>query len=360
VGIKEFDFSTPGDWTLLGDGEIASSKFSLESGKTVLYWNTHNWSTVPTMDGNGDRQIAGTPALYRITDDGTAYDLADYAFVFTLKRLSGTLGSHFRVYHHWTQAATPERIQSKFYCPTSYNMRWYIYHSDSALRTQDQMYALAAFGTWPEGVFRTVSMLFRGDSLKMTVSSGAIGDHATSDLDMDDTDGGDIAIDVLYGSNLKWIMGDGQFGTQPTPYLCQRKRGGVQLKVGSAWDLSNVTALGRMMAVGDLTGGGDIPLPVDLRYNHYDGSNWTGWIAPAADGDISALSCGAGKKLLVGITDGSTGGMDTMCDTAFANHQAEYAPVIDRVLVTCTEPSTTNIGLRSTGYTGGPNRGERE
>ena len=354
-----FDFSTPGDWTLLGDGEIVSSQFSLVSPKTILLWNTHHWQSVPAQDGNGDRLIAASPALYRITDDGTDYDLTDYAFVFNLKRLAGSTGSYFGIYHHWTQDISPTRIKSQFYCPTLSNMRWYIFHSDGFLRTTDRINSVDVFGTWPEDVFRTVRMLFRGDTLSMTVSSSVVGIHSTSYLDLDDTDGGDVAIELLYAS-LKWVVGDGEAGTRPTPYICQRKQGGVQLEEASALDLSGITSLDRIALLGDRTGGGDVELPVDLRYNHYDGSSWTGWTAPGVDGDISALSCGSGKKLLVGITDDSTAGLDTMCDTAFRNHQAEYAPIIDGILVTYTEPQTTHVGLRLGGYTGGPNRGERE
>ncbi len=356
--IQEFDFTTPGDWDTPGDGAIVNDQLTLDDSKTILAWNVHHWQTIPTQDGNGDRLITASPVNYRITDDGTAYDLEDYLFVFNLKRLVGSAGSHLSFYHHWTPDVTPTRIKSKFYCPFSSEIRWYIYHSDGFRRTQDQMYSAEVFGAWPEGAFREVRMLFRGATLSMTASSSVIGDHATSDLDMDDTDGGDIAIELLYDSR-KWVVGDGEYGTRPSPYLCQRKQGGGQLKVASAWDLSNVTVLGRMMVLGDLTGGGDVPLPVDLRYNHYDGAAWTGWIAPAAGGDISSLSCGSGKKLLVGVTDGSTGGMDTMCDTAFANHQAEYAPLLDAIVVEHMLAGGT-VAHRRDAVQAGPRRGDHD
>ena len=350
------DFSTPGDWTTIGDGQIASSRFSLVDPKTILYWTTHHWSVVPSQEsGTGDRELGATDT-YRITRDGTPYDLGDYSFVFNLKMKSGGSGTTLLMYHHWTQDVTPTRIETMFYRVTTADLKWYIFHSDSYKRIEDRAYGSTTYG-WPEGTYRQVKVALRGSAIRLEVP-GARG-HMLPNLDMDDTDGGDIALKLQWGGG-KWVLGDGEFGTQPTPYVCQRKQGGVQLKEASCLDLSVITSLDRITVLGDLTGGGDIPLPADLRYNHYTGVAWTGWTAVPDDGDVSALSCGAGKKLLVGITDGSTAGLDTMCDTAWESVQAEYAPIIDGVLVTYAEPSSTNIGVRRGGLTGGPRRGAKE
>jgi len=354
VQIQEFDFTTSGNWDTLGNGAIVGDQLTLDDPKTILYWNIHNWQTLPAQDGNGDRELARSIA-YRITDDGTFYDLSDYALVFNLKMLPGGGGSHLQTYHHWTQDVTPTRIQTNFFRGGSIDLTWMVFHSNGWRRTSDSMKEFTSNG-WPEGTFEEVRMLFRENDLSLHVAG--VRDNLTPNLDMGDADGGDIAFEILYG-DLKWVLGGGAAGTQPEPYLCQRKQGGGQLKAASAWDLTNVTALGRMMAVGDLTGGGDISLPVDLRYNHYDGAVWTGWIAPAAGGDISALSCGSGKKLLVGVTDGSTGGMDTMCDTAFANHQAEYAPLLDAIVVEHTLAGGT-VAHRRDAVQAGPRRGDHD
>ncbi len=359
--IHEFDFTTPGDWDTPGDGAIVNDRLTLDDPVTVLYWNTHWWSTVPSQDGNGDRALASS-VTYRIDNDGTSFELGDYIFVFNLKFITGSGSSSLKAFHHYTHDITPARIESRFNRPGVGNdLRWYVYHSNGWLRRGVNLFLSTTHG-WPEGSFREVRQAFRSNQLSCGVGDSTLDDvfaDLTPRLDMDDTDNGDIALELLWGGN-KWILGDGETGTQPSPFLCQRKQGGGQLKAASAWDLTNVTALGRMMTVGDLAGGGDLPLPVDLRYNHYNGSSWTGWTALADDGDISSLSCGSGKKLLVGVTDGSTGGMDTMCDTAFRNGQGEYAPTIDAILVEHTVPESTHVGLRSGGYTGGPNRGERD
>lgn len=354
--IKEFDFTTPGDWDTPGDGAIVSNQLTLDDPKINLPWTVHNWSTVPPQDPVTGNRLLQVSTTYRITDDGTPYDLGDYSLVFRLAMLAGGQGSSLQTFHHWTQDVTPTRILTRFDRVTTADLRWFVYHSDSYRRIEDRAYASTTYG-WPEGTFREVRMVLRGNIIRLDIPG--VRGYMLDNLDMDDTDGGDIAFGLLWGGG-KWMLGDGEYGTHASPYICQRKQGGGQLKVASAWDLSSVTALGRMMAVGDLAGGGDLWLPVDLRYNHYNGTSWTGWTAPAADGDISSLSCGSGKKLLVGVTDGSTGGMDTMCDAAFKNHQAEYAPLLDAILVEHTAASTTNIGLRLGGYTGGPNRGEKE
>ncbi|MCK4511518.1 hypothetical protein KAW64_07260 [bacterium] len=352
--IREFDFETPSEWDLLGDAEIASDVLTLDDPVTQLPWTCHKWSSVPPESGD-DRALADG-VVYLAENNGDDYEFGDHSFVFWLK-LSASVWSYLYILNHYTHEVGNAAIKSAIRRTSTEYLQWHVRRTNGFLQTKVELNSVTSYGDppWADNTFRKVVVSYRGNRLSVFID-GVI-THETCGLDLDDTDGGTVGFDTLYSVGT-WILGGGPPSQYASPYVAERKIGGAQLKVVNAWDLDNVIALGRIAIVGDLTGGGDIVLPAELAYNHYTGAAWTGWITVPADGDLSGLSVGSGKKLLVGITDGSTGGMDTMSDETTAQGVVDYAPDIHKIVVGYTANVGTTVAHRRNAVQAGSRRGD--
>lgn len=354
TGIAEFDLNTPGDWDPSGDAEIAGGKLTLTDPVKPLWWNIHNWDVIPSFDGDGNAVLTYN-TLYTAVGDllpDIGYD--DFMVTYWAKLVTAPTSGIFYVFFRRV-GGTYIRLQQNQSTPSVIAR---IYKSDGSSSVRDSEWK----NDWPtggDGTWRQFFCYVLGS--RISIVMGAQREIGCRNLVREDP--GFFAFQTTLNPTVVTI-GGGPGATHDAPTLYYRRHGSAFLKVASAYEFpAGTTSLGSLDILGDLTGGGELPLRALPAYNLYHNDAWSGWTAAPADGDLSGLSVTGGDKILVGIDDGNEVGvgMDNMVNAALLPSDPRYVPEIELFRLTFEyTPTQKYYARRLNDVTAGRQVGEDE
>jgi len=368
--VQEFDFDTPGDYTLVGL-EIASGTLQTPDGFLMLPASVKKWDEVldQVLSGDHEGDLKPVTDTLHVALDGESsaqpLEWEDYIFscwLFHQQRGFQTKNKHLGLYsRYYNSLGGDEYIESRLFQPDQASVTYRHYMADTSLVINDAYME----DDFPIEVWRHVTILALGNMVRFTL--GAQRDYAIRHHDR--TDQGAPAFYCTDPVNSWYIGGDdgtpGHPSAKPCPFACRRKFGSCELNEDAAWTApDDITGLNSMTWNTELAwlptheDAASAPyfsrMPDSFQYNHYNGSSWTGWLDLPEHGDMSGVAVSAGDKLRWRFNDGSGHGLDN-------GEDPRWQPQVKRVLLSYTvdnELATDSpTAHRRSAVKAGPRRG---